>query len=633
MRRFSGPHSAIGGGDAGRSKGLSAVPDAFDFALSPFDRLTDAERTRLSAAIDIGFFRSGETVIAAGARADALHVVIKGFVEERDREDVVAVFGPGDMFDTRRLIGETTSSALIVAEEALCYLLPIALVLELIRQNPAFGTYFHQSIAQKVDALAGRRDNQELQSLMTSRVRQAFIQPPMFINAGASARDAVAMMKDRHLNALLVRSGDEAGIVTALSLSDAVILRHQSVDAPVGPIATWDLVTIQANDFLFNALVLMTRHNLRRLVVRDGHTIVGMLEEVDVLSFLSNHSHIVALQVARAETRDDLKTASRNLVRLVEGLHANGVRIPFIAETVSELAGRILARLFELVAGPAFVRHSCLMVMGSEGRREQILQTDQDNGLILRQPMDPAEVERVTTEFSNALLDFGYPRCPGGIMVTNPAWARPIDDFVEEIRRWVVHPDAEAVLNVAVFADAAFVAGDASLLTEAKAALFNSLSGNDAFFYRFALIADGIDTPRGPLARLIAGRDESQRFDIKKSGLFPIIHGVRGLALQRQLPETNTIDRIRRLQNTPIFDQPFAEDLVQAFTFFNELRLKARLQPGAREQGNDRQGDDAALTLDPQRLSSLERELLKDSLLVVKQFRDIVQHHFRLSAI
>jgi CBS domain-containing protein len=607
------------------------VPDAFDFSLPPFDRLSDSEQRRLRKALDIGFFRSGETVLAAGAPAESFFVLIKGFVEERDREDVVAVYGPGDMFDSRRLIGAPAGNAFIVAEEALCYLIPTDLLLAIIRENPGFATYFHQSIAQKVDALAGRRDSQELQSLMTARVRQAFIHPPEFIAATSPAYEAVALMKARRLNALLVRSGREAGIVTALSLSDAVILRGQPTESPVGPIATWELVDIQANDFLFNALVLMTRHNLRRLVVRDGREIVGLLEEVDVLSFLSNHSHIVALQVARAETREDLKTASRNMVRLVEVLHGTGVRIPFIAETVSELAGRILARLFGLIAGEDFARNACLIVMGSEGRREQILKTDQDNGLILRAPVDPARLERVTTEFRNALLEFGYPPCPGDIMVTNPDWARTLDDYRADFRHWSASADGAAVMKAAIFADATAVAGDPGLLAEARTALFDSLAGNDAFLYRFAQAADAFDVPRGPLARLIAGRAESQALDIKKSGLFPIVHGVRSLALQRRLVETNTIDRIRRLQDTPIFDRPFAEDLVQSFTVFQELRLKTRLGRGTAAGGPDDAMADTVI--DPQRLGSLEREVLKDSLAVVKRFRELVRHHFRLAAI
>ena len=600
------------------------MPEALDFSKPPFNRLTIDQSRLLQRAIDIAFMRTGQTVIHAGEQPDHLHVLIKGFVEERDGDEVVAVYGPDDAFDTRALVGETGGLDFVVTEEALCYLLPHDLMTSLMRENPAFGTYYYQSIAQKLDALQTRRDTQELHALMTARVRQCFLHAPHWIDAAASIKDAVALMKRQRVNALLVRLGEDAGIVTAMSLSDAVILRGEPVETHVGGIATWELVSIGANDFLFNAMALMTRHSLRRLVVRDGHRIIGLLEEVDVLSFLSNHSHIIALQVARAENQEHLRQASDDLVRLVEVLHGNGVRVQFIAQAVGELAEQIFAKLLSQMAPSALAESCCLIVMGSEGRREQIMKTDQDNGLILRDDLDGDELERLRCEFNAALIEFGYPRCPGDIMVSNPAWSKPLSAFREDLRRWVLSPDAEGLRNLAIFYDASAAAGDRSLLDQAKTYMFDLLDGNEAFCHHFAQAVDAFETPISRFHRLLVGAGaQGDALDIKRGGLFPIVHGVRSLALERRLAETNTMERIRRLQELGAIDQALADDLVQALSFFMDLRLRARL----RHPGQD--GSDTLIA--PERLTTLERDLLKDSFLVVKRLKELVRHHFRLS--
>jgi CBS domain-containing protein len=600
------------------------LPEAFDFSKPPFNRLTIEQSRQVRRAVDIAFFRSGQRVIKAGETPDHLHVVIKGFVEERDGDEVVAVYGPDDAFDTRALIGESSGLDFVVTEESLCYLLPQELMVSLMRENPAFGTYYYQSIAQKLDALQARRDTQELQSLMTARVRQAFIHPPNWIEATDSIREAVSVMKRERVNALLVRLEEKAGIVTALSLSDAVILRGEPVETPVGGIATWDLVSIGANEFLFNALVLMTRHGLRRLVVRDGRTIVGLLEEVDVLGFLSNHSHIIALQVTRAENQEDLKHATQDLVRLIEVLHGNGVRVQFIAQAVAELADQIFAKLLRQIAPPALADNSCLIVMGSEGRREQIMKTDQDNGLILRDGLEGTELERVRREFTAALIEFGYPRCPAEIMVANPAWSKPLSAFREDLRRWVLSPDAAGLRNLAVFYDALPAAGDRTLLDEAKGYMFDLIDGNEAFCHHFAQAIDAFETPISRFHRLLVGAgSQGDALDIKRGGLFPIVHGVRSLALERRLFETNSMERIRRLQDLGALDRAVADDLVQALSFFMDLRLRTQLGHKGKESSDT--------LIAPERLTTLERDLLKDSFLVVKRFKEQIRHHFRLS--
>ena len=171
---------------------------------------------------------------------------------------------------------------------------------------------------------------------------------------------------------------------------------------------------------------------------------------------------------------------------MIRVLSDDGVRIEVIAGLVGGLNRRIFQRLWTLLAPEELRANSCLVVMGSEGRGEQIVKTDQDNALILRDGFAFDGLEAVTNAFTAALIEFGYPPCPGGIMLSRPLWCQPLEGFRAALRDWTHGSDPDGPMNLAIFLDAAAVAGDARLLDEAQAYLRRLLAGSDAFYARFA---------------------------------------------------------------------------------------------------------------------------------------------------
>ncbi len=189
---------------------------------------------------------------------------------------------------------------------------------------------------------------------------------------------------------------------------------------------------------VFEALLLMLRHHVHRVLVRDGETIVGVLSQLDLMSFVSTHSNLVALQIEQASSVAELKQAALQMDAMVVLLHSDGIRIELVASLVHELNRQLLARLWTMLAPADLVANSCLIVMGSEGRGEQILKTDQDNALLLRDGFATAGIEQLTERFSAALIEFGYPPCPGNIMVSNPLWRQPLSGVQADPARLAV---------------------------------------------------------------------------------------------------------------------------------------------------------------------------------------------------
>lgn len=606
-------------------------PRAFLSDLAPFHRLRDGEMARLATTASPAAYAPGQTVLERFAIPEYLFVVIEGVVEELDSLGPVGRYAPGETFDSRALIEGRSQHRFVAKGQCVCYLLPVPLLLTFIRTNRPFRDFFHDDMARRLEAFVQVQQQREAASLLTARIAEHGFASPVFADAATSIQDAVALMKLHGRSAILVRDAERTGIFTGRDVRERSVLMGLPDSTPIGGLASYDLITLARDDLLFNAFVTMTKHAIRHVVVTDGERIVGVLEQADLLSQMSNTSHYIAHQVDRAESLDDLKEAADRLPRFVRSLYERGVKPRYIAPLVTDLNRKIMAHLFERDAPAPLLANACLMVMGSEGRGEQLIRTDQDNGMIFRGSAPPAGFERITEAFPAALAELGYPPCPGDVMVSNPAWAKSLDAYGEDVRRWVHRPSAQGFMDMAIFLDASVVAGDAALLDELKSYLFQLIRGQENVVRHFARAIQAFDTPITTFNRfqLEKAPPRAGTLDIKKGGIFPIVHGVRSLALEHCLSETNTVARIQLLAGKPPFEEGFTADLIEALEFMSMIRLRAQLAARDGDEASPGGGND----ISPDALTKLERGLLRDSLKLVKQFKKMLEHHFRLNMV
>ena len=578
----------------------------FDPSNAPFDRLTAAEIEVVRAGLDIGYFRPGETLIGKDDAPANLFVVMKGHVEERENGETVAALGPGDAFDARALIQGAGGRDFVAAEETLCYLLPRATAMRLIADNKAFAAFFYTQISQKLDAAAADDNLARTGGAMQARLGDLHLHDALFVEASSSLAAAMARMSEKGAKAIFVREGARVGIVTATGLAEAAILRRQPLDAPVGPAATWDVVACDLDANVAQALVAMTKRGVRRVAVRSEGAFVGVLEDVDLLAFVAGGAQLVGARIDRAGSLDELAREAGEIERQIKVLRRQGVRVEVVCDLVGDLNRRLLARTFRLLAPPSIAQAGCLIVMGSEGRAEQTQRTDQDNGLILARPVPSADLDAFREEFFAALARFGFPPCPGGVMLKNPQWSKPVQDWRADIALWAAAPSADAHLNLAILCDASAVAGDADLLARVKADLYAAMRDEPMRLAHFARAVDLFPTPIGLFNTL------GDTVDLKKGGIFPIVHGARTLALAQGIEATNTARRIAELAEAGALAPDFAQELTQALFCLMTLRL------------------DAALGLAPSRVTAMDRDLLRDALRIVKQFKDLLRRRFHL---
>src|SRR5690554_2254557 len=411
-------------------------------------------------------------------------------------------------------------------------------------------------------------------------------------------------------------------MVTKSDLLNALVVEGRDRDSALDGIGSAERITVSRAQYLFEALVVMTRHKVERVVVVEKGSPVGVVELTDVLSYFSSRSYVVSLQVEQAENLEALAAASRRTPELVKALMAQGVKLRFAMGLLAALNGRIINKAWGFQIDEGYHRDSCLMVMGSEGRGEQILKTDQDNGLILADGLEWPDCAEQMQRLTETLIELGYPPCPGNIMVSNPEWVGTVKQWHARIARWSEKRDGDSLMKLAIMLDSHAVAGNPALLDRVRDELFERCAGDELLLSYFARTILRFSTP----LTLLGSLERPQHgIDIKKGGIFPIVHGVRTMALERQIRQTSTLDRLEALVADGRLDGRVAENLGEALSLFTELRLKQQLQ--RLEDGEEKRPSPDRVVV--QQLSSLERDLLREALQIVKEFKQSLAQRYR----
>lgn len=605
------------------------MPNAFNFSVSPFDCLDASEQRLVRDQVNVAYFRPGEVLLDAGDVPQHLFVLIKGYVQQFDGSELLATYGPDDSFDGRALVAGRAGSRFVAVDEVLAYELSHEAVNALIASNDTFSALLFSALGQKVQAVAGRNAEREMQSLHMAHVDEALLSPPHAVPADMDIVSVVRLFQAEKTSNVLVRD-DVAqpprwGIFTTSGLQRAILDGRPLDRLPVGELASWELITVRPDDQVGEALVLMQRHGVHRVVVQDDGKILGLLESLDLFGFLSNHSMLIDRRLRAATDLDALARAAGQMNDMIRRQYRGGTRVALLARLVQDLNGRLFEQAWKLIAPPELVQNSCLLVMGSEGRGEQLLKTDQDNALLLRDGyVPPDDLPAICARFSEALARFGYPPCPGNVMLSNATWRGTVQDFARRVRKWLVLPEADSLINLAVFMDAHAVCGDAELLASLRRQVFGMLADDDAMMSRFAAVVDAFGDGTRWWRRMLGGGEAN--LNVKKAGMFPLVHGVRSMALAERIDATSTEARIRVLQEAGALDAETAQELTESLYFFMGLRLKAGLDEMDRGQPVSGKVDLAGLT-------PLERDLLKDALAAVRRFRAQLRLRFRLGAV
>ena len=593
--------------------------------IHPFEVLSPEEMEICIKNMDIAYYPRDSILISAEKIPSHFFIIIKGSVYEYSIDNEVVIdYQEEDSFDSNSLIYSKATNTFKVYEDLICYELEKNIFLKLIEQNQQFRDYFLKDLVNKIQTLKDKKYTSELSSYMISKVEDTLIHEPCVIDEDTTLINAIQKSMEYKTSSIIVkRKNKEYGIITDSILKTRVLLEGRDLNIPVKDIAKFPLLTVFNDDYLFEALTILVKRNIKRIgVLNHNNEMIGILEQIDILSHFSNHTYMVDSKIKKAKNIDELKDASENLLNIIKNLHAKGVKVNHISNLIGQLNTKVYQKLYDLIVPIELQQKACFIVMGSEGRNEQIIKTDQDNALIVKNDIDVEQFRPYMNQMIKCLNDFGYPLCEGNIMASNPFWCKIVSEYKNEINKWIEKPNMQNYIDLAIFFDSFAVAGDKELLINLKDGLFDKLLNKDVFMAYFAKTTLTFDTPN-IISNFIT---KKSNIDIKKTAIFPIVQGVRTLALKEKIKETTTLRRIKILEDKKIIEKNRAAELIEAFDFVNTLRLKFQLN--AIQNGKKFDNE-----IDTHTLGKIERDLLKDSFKIVNDFKKFISYTFKIDKI
>ena len=605
--------------------------ESFISSIHPFENLTQNELELFSENIDVVYFKENEIVQRQDSEPTHLYFILKGLIQEKKEDEVLSLYSKNEIFDSISLIENFSKNSFITAEETICYILPREIFIKTLHGNDKLKKYFFQSISEKLNNSVNYENNKEMANIMVAKIKDAKIHKAVIIDTNKTIFEAASIIKKEKVPTILLKDeNDEMYIVTDSDFRQKVILNRMDFDDKVVKIASKGLIYVEEDDFLFNAQLTMAKHGLKRVVVRnDKKEIVGILDQISLSSFFATNTFSVSNQIVKAETVEELKEASLSFIKIIKSLNAKGVKIEFISKLINQLNKKLLDKLYIMLAPEELQGKSSLVVMGSEGRGEQILKTDQDNAIIMDDDctISDEKLKEFTNKFTETLVDFGFPRCEGNIMVSNPYWCRKESSFKDLIFEWITQPSPDNFMNLAIFYDAMSVSGDRARILRLKEYLFKISSNSQQFNAHFAKVITNFSVPLGFFDGFVfESKDNKHKneLNIKKGGIFIIVQGIRSLSLEHKLYNTSTAKRIKRLNEMGILENELANEITMAFNFLTNINLKSNLEKLDKNEKVDNY-------INPNNLNTMEKDLLKESFKIVNKLKKKLEFHFKLN--
>lgn len=595
----------------------------------PFSLLDTTSLGLIEETSQIAYYPTDTILIDIDALTSTFYLIIKGVVEAKEGDEIIDIYHNDDHFGGIELIERQASKYQYhVTEELICYEIPSETFMQLTQENKAFKNFFFSTIVERIDMLKEKQESAKMADMMLTRVDDSILHTACIVEYDMPIIDALKKMEREDAVVILVKNESGYGIVTDADLRKYILYREEENLSIISQIQTYPVISTVEGELLFNVLLLMTGQSIKHLPVLDEQgEVIGILELIDLLSHFANQSRIISVQIEKANTLEGVITASKRINSMIKTLHIKGVKSRYIAKLVSEMHKKMYAKLFELIFPEEWQEKATLILLGSEGRGEQILKTDQDNGLIFEEGFDPEDKEVFALRFTETLDEIGFPRCEGNVMVINPKWAKSTTAYKEDIRRWIATPSYDDLMDMAIFFDAFAVAGNISIFKDLRDFLKEQIKQHKTFLPHFVKSIESFESPLGLFSRFISSdKGHKNEMDIKKGALFALIHGVRALALEHGIHKTNTTERIKALNDIGYMSKEDAGDLLETLEAINTLRLHAQLDK--LEKGKP---IDNYISLPT--LGKLERDMLKEALKTIEQFKKRVGYHFHLNMV
>ncbi|MHB8880057.1 MAG: DUF294 nucleotidyltransferase-like domain-containing protein [Thermodesulfovibrionales bacterium] len=619
--------------------------------VPPFQFLDEKTLASIAGKLAMEFYPKDTIILKQDDKpSEYLRVIKKGGIKvviRSDDEDMVVDFrGEGDNFGLWSIIERNKQKTTVIAvDDTICYLIPKDIILKLLDTSAVFTEYFLKSHMNKyADRIYGDMLNNTFYGgtdriLFTTRVGDIAIKDVISVRDDATIQATAVVMAKKGISSIIVLNdqGQPTGILTDRDLREKVVARGRDVHEPVTSIMSPPLIRVDANDYCFEAVLKMIKHNIHHiLVVKDG-VLRGVLTNHDFMILQGGSPLTFAKDIENQQSIEGLVPVSGKVNKIITLLLKEGAKASNITRIISELNDRLVKKVLE-IAEKKFGRPPvpyCWIAYGSEGRKEQTFKTDQDNALIYADPADEAEGIRAVDYFpafatfvNDSLIRVGFPSCPANFMAKNPRWCQPLSVWEKYFSGWVRTPNPEAILKSLILFDFRPLHGEFKLAEDLRSYLINILKDQNVFFAKMASVITVNRPPLGFFKTFVVEKDGEHKdeLNLKLRGIGPLIDMVRLFALESGVRETSTIERIKAMTSINPFIIELGDEIEQSFDFITLLRIHHQLDQ--MEQGLPTDN-----FVNPSNLSNLERKSLKDAFHVILKIQDAIGELHRMGMV
>jgi CBS domain-containing protein len=590
-------------------------PIAFLRATHPFCDLPAPLFDPAARALEIAFFPAGTRLVERGGQPlRHLYVIRKGSVRLEGGGQTLQILEEGEIFGYTSLITRQATMDALVEEDLLAYRLPAAEFSRLLG-DAQFAGHFASGLAERLahslarSPLASFDTNGDLSVAVETRARSA----PVRVPASATVGDAARAMRAANVGSVIV-DGDPAGIVTDRDFRDKVLAAGLGPDTPLLRVCSRPLRTVPAGTAVYEAWQKLLDFGVHHLPIEREGEIVGVLSSADLLR--STGPLRVLRTVERLDSRGALPGYAVRVTEMISSLLTGGLDPTVIAGFVARLNDALLKRILQWAEqdlGPAPAPYAWI-ALGSEGRQEQTLLTDQDNALVHGGGEGMGRYfARLADRANEDLQAAGFPACAGGYMARR--WHGPLEEWEARFRGWLGEPRPEALLQAAIFFDFRKVCGGLDLAP--LEAVLARAGKERLFLARMAKAALAFGPPASLFLRL-----RGEQADLKAHGISPIVFLARPYALEVGSTARNTLERLDAAVTGGIMSADQRSTLRETYRFLLGLRLKVQL-------GTLRRGGKPVNTLLPSELTSIERSRLKDAFRAIADWQGKAAFHYR----
>ena len=611
----------------------------------PFNLLTRADLEEIAESMEWESFLPKNIIFSQDKGSDKFIVVKNGLVKacmgENGTEVIVGFLGEGECFGEMPMLSDSPRTPKYEAiEDVLCLSQRREAFLRMVQKHSIFYNFFHQLLNYRMSTvykefLVTNTSTVNVEpALYKKQVKDLLPSAQIFCSHKATTKEAARELMDNGLETIIVTDESAAtkGILGYRDIVKAVLLEGKDPLQPIETIMEKQYKTIDAESFLYDAIHEMVKHKTNQLIVLDKGKTVGLLTTFDILKHKGIEVLSLLKNIDEAPSISELNAVRSGVENVLSVLMADGALASHVCKIISEFNDKIVKRAIALVEKDLGYPPSSYawLGLGSEGRKEQTLLTDQDNAIIyLNSPSGDTEeyFKTFSHQVTDALNRCGFPLCKGNVMATNPKYSGSITQWKKRTAEWILSRSLSEneIIDIFVFFDFRTIYGNKFLEFELKSHMMKLIKENRLFLKLLAQVITSIPMPLGFFKNFIVEKNGKYKntLNIKNYGLLLLTTCVKMLAFQQGIFETNTLERIKKLNKDKIIKTDLAEFLEQSFETFLTLKIRNDL--------NDRdRGRDFSNRIDPATLTARQKQLLKEAFLAVSQLQKITQEVLKI---